>query len=57
MISEDQPELIPGPELVNYAGLPITEGARMFANSWSGSRLAVPEHQCQVHVVPYIAVR
>jgi len=51
---EDQPERIPGPELVNYLGLPITEGARMFALSWDSSRLTLPEHQCQVHVAPYI---
>jgi len=30
---EDQPERIPGPELVNYLGLPISDGARMFALS------------------------
>jgi glyoxylase-like metal-dependent hydrolase (beta-lactamase superfamily II) len=53
-IHEDFPERIPGPELVNYLGLPITEGARMFAESWDASRLTLPEHQCQVHVAPYI---
>ncbi len=47
---EDQPERIPGPELVNYLGLPISDGARMFALSWDASRLTLPEHQCQVHV-------
>ena len=51
---EDQPERGPGPELVNYAGLPITEGARLWAESWDASRLTLPEHQCQVHVVAYI---
>src|SRR5215469_2815757 len=51
---EDQPERIPGPELVNYLGLPITDGAREWALSWDSSRLTVPEHQCQVHVVSYI---
>jgi len=54
LIHEDQPERIPGPELVNYLGLPISEGARMFAESWDASRLTLPEHQCQVHVAPYI---
>src|SRR5260370_937229 len=53
-IHEDFPERIPGPELVNYLGLPVTEGARMFAESWDASRLTLPEHQCQVHVAPYI---
>jgi hypothetical protein len=54
VIHEDFPERIPGPELANYAGLPITDGARLFAESWDASRLTLPEHQCQAHVVPYI---
>jgi hypothetical protein len=54
LLHEDQPERIPGPEPVNYLGLPITDGARLFADSWNASRLTVPEHQCQVHVAPYI---
>ena len=54
VLDEDVPERIPGPELVNYAGLPITEGARQWALSWDASRLTLPEHQCQVHVAPYI---
>src|SRR6478752_9851535 len=52
--SEDQPERIPGPELGDYLGLPITDGARQWALSWDPSRLTLPEHQCQVHVAPYI---
>ena len=31
---EDFPERIPGPELVNYLGLPINEAARQWALSW-----------------------
>ncbi len=54
VLHEDFPERIPGPELVNFAGLPINEGARDFALSWDASRLTVPEHQCQVHVASYI---
>jgi hypothetical protein len=54
MITEDQPERIPGPALVDYLGLPVTDGARQWAESWDSGRLAVPEHQCQVHVVSYI---
>jgi hypothetical protein len=54
VIHEDFSERIPGPELANYAGLPITDGARFFAESWDASRLTLPEHQCQVHVAPYI---
>jgi len=52
--SEDFPERIPGPELGDYVGLPITDGARQWALSWDPSRLTLPEHQCQVHVSPYI---
>ena len=52
--NEDQPERIPGPELGDYLGLPITDGARQWALSWDPSRLTLPEHQCQVHVSPYI---
>ena len=51
---EDQPDRIPGPELGDYTGLPITEGARLAAETWDASRLTVPEHQCKVHISPYI---
>jgi hypothetical protein len=54
LLHEDFPERIPGPELVDFVGLPINEAARTFALSWDASRLTVPEHQCQVHVAPYI---
>src|SRR5262249_12737386 len=51
---EDEPERIPGPALANFLGLPINEAARQWALSWDPSRLTLPEHQCQVHVSPYI---
>ena len=51
---EDFHERIPGPELANYLGLPINEAARQWALSWDPSRLTLEEHQCQVHVSPYI---
>ena len=51
---EDQVERLPGPELGDYLGLPITDAARKWAESWDPSRLTVPEHQCQVHISPYI---
>ena len=51
---EDQPERIPGPELRDYAGLPINDAARQYADSWDPSRLTLPEEQCRVHVSPYI---
>ena len=51
---EDQPERIPGPELRDYLGLPISDAARQFADSWDPGRIALPEEQCRVHVSPYI---
>jgi hypothetical protein len=51
---EDQAERGPGPELGDYLGLPISDAARFFADSWDASRLTLPEHQCRVHVSPYI---
>ena len=51
---EDQPERIPGPELGDFLGLPINEAARLRAESWSSSRLTLQEHQCRVHISPYI---
>jgi cyclase len=51
---EDQPERIPGPNLVDYLGLPINDAARLRAESWNASRLTLPEEQCRVHVSPYI---
>ena len=34
--------------------LPITDAARLWAESWDASRLTLPEHQCRVHTVAYI---
>src|ERR1041384_7462249 len=43
---EDQPDRGPGPELGDYTGLPITEGARLAADTWDASRLTLREDQC-----------
>jgi hypothetical protein len=51
---EDFPERIPGPELVDYLGLPINAAARQFAETWDPSRITLVEEQCRVHVSPYI---
>ena len=51
---EDAMERGPGPELVNYLGIPITERARLGGLSYDASRFTVPEHQCEVHGVSYI---
>ena len=47
-------ESIGDPAIADYLGVPITEGARAVGLAWSPSRVTVPEHQCQVHVAPYI---
>jgi glyoxylase-like metal-dependent hydrolase (beta-lactamase superfamily II) len=51
---EDEQDRGPGPDLGDYLGLPINDAARMFADSWDASRLTLQEHQCRVHVAPYI---
>jgi hypothetical protein len=51
---EDYQDRIPGPDLGDYLGLPINDAARLNALSWSASRLTLPEHQCRVHISPYI---
>ena len=51
---EDQLDRVPGPELGDYTGLPLTDGARLAAESWDASRLTLREHQCKVHGGAYI---
>ena len=51
---EDQVDRVPGLGPVDFAGLPLTGGARQWALSWDASRVSVLEHQCQVHILPYI---
>jgi hypothetical protein len=51
---EDQPDRIPGPELGDYTGLPLNDGARLAADTWDAARLTLREHQCKVHIGPYI---
>jgi hypothetical protein len=50
---EDQPERIPGPDIGDYLGLPITDAARLRADSWDASLLTLPEHQCKPHPADY----
>jgi hypothetical protein len=53
-IHEDFNERIPGPELGDYAGLPINDSARMYADGWDPAILSLPDQQCRVHTAPYI---
>ena len=50
---EDQPERVPGPEVGDYAGLPINDAARGRADAWDASLLTLPEHQCKPHPSTY----
>jgi glyoxylase-like metal-dependent hydrolase (beta-lactamase superfamily II) len=50
---EDQIERVPGPDIGDYAGLPINDAARMRADSWMSSLLTLPEHQCKPHPSTY----
>jgi hypothetical protein len=50
---EDQPERVPGPDVGDYAGLPINDAARLKADTWDASILTLPEHQCKPHPSTY----
>ena len=51
---EDQPERVPGPELGQYEGFPISDAARIRGEAWSASQLTQPEWQCRPHPADYI---
>jgi hypothetical protein len=50
---EDMLERIPGPEIGDYLGLPISNAARQRADAWDASLLTLPEHQCKPHPADY----
>lgn len=52
-LSEDV-DMTPGAELGNYAGLPLNDAARRYADSWAATRYGQLEHQCRSHTLPYI---
>src|SRR6266513_1102978 len=51
---EDQPERVAGPELGDYLGLPITDAARMRADTWEAAIQTLPEWQCRPPPADYI---
>jgi hypothetical protein len=53
LFDEDFVERLPGPDIGDYAGLPITEAARKRADTWDASLLTLPEHQCKPHPSTY----
>jgi len=51
---EDRPERMPGPELGDYMGLPISDAARRAADSWDADRISVvTQYQCRPHSSDY----
>lgn len=50
---EDSQERVRGPEIGDYAGLPINEAARMRADTWEPSLPTMPERQCIPHSSTY----
>ncbi len=50
---EDQPDRIPGPDYVDWAGLPINDAARARGLAWDARLLTLPEHQCKMHDATY----
>jgi len=51
---EDEPERVPGPELGDYLGIPISDAARLRALAWEASIQTLPEWQCRPHSADYI---
>jgi glyoxylase-like metal-dependent hydrolase (beta-lactamase superfamily II) len=50
---EEAPDRGGGPDLGDYAGLPINDALRFKAAAWSPSWLTMPEHQCVPHPSTY----
>lgn len=38
----------------DYLGVPLNEAGRQFADSWTGTRVALPEFQCRAYALPYM---
>ena len=50
---EDLPERGAGPDIGDYAGLPINDAARLRADSWDAGKWTMPERQCEPHPADY----
>jgi hypothetical protein len=53
IVDEDFLERLPGPDIGDYAGLPISDAARKRADTWDASLLTLTEHQCKPHPSTY----
>ena len=50
LFHEDNPERIPGPELGDYLGIPLSEAGRLRADAYDADRISVvSEYQCRPH--------
>ena len=51
---EDAPERLPGPELGDYMGIPLSDAGRLRADSYDADRISVvTEFQCRPHSADY----
>jgi hypothetical protein len=55
LLHEDWPDRLPGPELGDYAGLPVSDAVRLRADTWDASLITLPEYQCRVHPSDYVS--
>ena len=53
---QDWQERVPGPEAVDYLGLPINDEARTKALSYTASILSLPERQCLMYTPQYVVI-
>jgi hypothetical protein len=52
---EDLPERLPGPEIGDYAGIPVNDAARLRGDSYVADRIsAVTQYQCRPHAGDYM---
>ena len=54
ILQEDWPDRLFGPELGDYAGLPVNDAGRLRADTWDASLITLPEYQCRVHPSDYV---
>ena len=55
LFHEDNPERLPGPELGDYLGIPLSEAGRLRADSYDADRISVvQEYQCRPHAGDYM---
>src|ERR1700690_4648742 len=52
-LTEDEPDLFPGPEIGDYTEMPINDAARMRADSWDAQKWEMIEHECDPHGATY----